>query len=128
MNRLAEPAAPVRWLRLTALTAERNYDLSEWTDEGSWRFLGQYSGDRLINIGIATRAVSDFGIRAWRLQAQPPMEPDRGHNLPFGVSPISVLPIRIIDQRAIGGLANCRFINGDAQAGPGGSAQATLVG
>ncbi len=63
VNRLAEPAAPVRWLRLTGLTAERNYDLSEWTDEGSWQFLGQYGGDRLINIGIATRSVSDFGVR-----------------------------------------------------------------
>lgn len=69
VNRMAEPAAPVRWLHLTGLRADRDYDLSEWTEEGSWQFRGRYGGDRLINIGIATRAVSDFGVRAWRLQA-----------------------------------------------------------
>ncbi len=69
VHRMAEPAAPVRWLRPTGLDSERVYRVMEWRDDGQWLTTGVYGGDELMLVGIATRAVSDFGARAWKIHA-----------------------------------------------------------
>ncbi len=69
VNLMAEPSAPVRWLRLKGLDGARNYQLSAWTPTERWQNLEVRGGDELMMRGLDTRALSDFSVRAWRLQA-----------------------------------------------------------